>query len=58
MIGLNGVAYANIVEGATDTARYLIFFHETGNSVNDVGQPALMAGDIVIVDNCATHRNR
>ena len=26
--------------------------------MNDVGQPALMAGDIVIVDNCATHRNR
>ena len=26
MVGLNGVAYANVVEGATDTARYLIFF--------------------------------
>ena len=25
MVGLNGVAYANVVEGATDTARYLIF---------------------------------
>ena len=58
MVGLNGVAYANVVEGATDTARYLNFFHEAGNTVNDVGQPALMAGDIVIVDNCATHRNR
>ena len=36
MAGLNGLAYANVVEGATDTARYLIFFNETGNSVNDV----------------------
>ena len=26
--------------------------------MNDVGQPALVAGDIVIVDNCPTHRNR
>ena len=58
MIGLNGVAYASVVQGATDTERYLIFFHEAANSVNDVGQPALVAGDIVIVGNCATHRNR
>ena len=26
MVGLKGVAYANVVEGATDTARYLTFF--------------------------------
>ena len=39
MIGLNGVAYANVVQGATDTDRYLNFFHEAANSVNDVGQP-------------------
>ena len=58
MVSLNGIAYANVVEGATDTDRYLNFFHEAGNSVNDVGQPALVAGDIVIVDNCPTHRNR
>ena len=58
MIGLDGVAYANVVEGATDTDRYLNFFHEAANSVNDMGRPALVTGDIVIVDNCATHRNR
>ena len=56
MVSLNGIAYANVVEGATDTDRYLNFFHEAGNSVNDVGQPALVAGDIA--DNCPTHRNR
>ena len=48
MVGLNGRAYANVAQGATDTDRYLIFFHEAGNSVNDVGQPALMAGDNVL----------
>lgn len=58
MLGLNGIAYANVVEGATDTTRYLNFFHEASNSVDDYGNPALVAGDIVIVDNCATHRNR
>ena len=56
MIGLDGVAY--VVEGATDTDRYLNFFHEAANSVNDMGRHALFAGYIVIVDNCATHRNR
>lgn len=58
MIGLHGIAYANVVEGATDTTRYLNFFHEASNSVDDNGNPALVTGDIVIVDNCATHRNR
>jgi hypothetical protein len=58
MVGLNGIAYANVVEGATDTDRYLNFFHEAAHSVDDAGNPALTAGDIVIVDNCATHRNR
>ena len=58
MIGLQGIAYANVVEGATDTTRYLNFFHEASNSVNDIGIPALVTGDIVIVDNCPTHRNR
>ena len=58
MIGLYGIAYANVAEGATDTARYLNFFHQASNSVDDNGNPALVAGDIVIVDNCATHRNR
>ena len=48
----------NVVEGATDTDRYLNIFHEAANSVNDMGRPALATGDIVIVDNCATHRNR
>lgn len=58
MIGLNGVAYANVVLGATDTNRYLNFFHESANSVDNDGHPALITGDIVVVDNCATHRNR
>ena len=58
MIGLDGVAYANVVEGATDTDRYLNFFHKAANYVIDMGRHALFAGDIVIVDNCATHRNR
>ena len=58
MLGLNGVSYANVVQGATDTDRFLNFFHEAANSANDVGQPGLVTGDIVIVDNCPTHRNR
>ena len=57
LIGMEGVLYANIVHGATDTAEFLYFFNEAADGYTDSGVPVLQPGDIVVVDNCPTHHN-
>lgn len=58
LAGLDGLLYANTLQGASDTFEFLNFFHEAAQAVQPNGNPALMAGDIVVLDNCATHHNR
>ena len=56
LAGLNGVEYMNTVQGASDTIHFLQFFGEAGNAANmETGRPALEVGDILVMDNCATH---
>ena len=55
--GLDGVMYANTVNGASDTVEFLNFFAEASRSFQPDGNPVLMAGDIIVLDNCPTHHN-
>ena len=57
VVRLNGL-YADVVNGASNTQNYLEFWNDAATyGQNTDGSPILSAGDIVIVDNCATHRN-
>ena len=55
--GLDGVMYANTINGASDSIEFFIFFAEASRSFQPNGNAVLMAGDIVVMDNCATHHN-
>ena len=56
LCGLEGVLYANTVEGASDSMKFLNFFGEAGQVTTTNGNPAIGLGDYIILDNCATHR--
>lgn len=53
---LEGVLYANTVEGVSDSTNFLSFFAEAGQATTALGNPAIEFGDYIILDNCATHR--
>ena len=55
--GLDGIMYANTVDGASDTTEFLNFFAEASRSFQPNGNAVLMAGDIIVLDNCAPHHN-
>lgn len=56
LAGLDGVAYANTVNGASNTLHMLRFFDEASQAGNVVtGRPALEFGDIIVMDNCPMH---
>ena len=58
LLGLNGVSYANILQGASDTDTYIQFVWEAVNATTDNGDFALKPGDYLVVDNCPIHHNR
>ena len=48
--------YANIVDGASTTIHFLQFWGEAANAGDVItGKPALEVGEVVVMDNCATH---
>ncbi|XP_068675165.1 uncharacterized protein [Montipora foliosa] len=55
--GLEGVLYANTLDGASNTLEFLNFFDEATKATQINGNPVFMAGDILVLDNCAIHRN-
>lgn len=56
LAGLHGIEYMNTVHGASDTLEFLRFFGEAGSAANiETARLALEVGDIVVMDNCATH---
>lgn len=57
LAGLEGVLYANTLDGVSNTLEFLNFFDEATNATQINGNPVLMAGDILVLDNCATHHN-
>ena len=56
LCGLEGVLYANTLEGASNSIQFLNFFGEAGQVSNSNGNPAIEFGDYIVMDNCATHR--
>ena len=57
LAGLEGILYANTLDGASNTVDFLNFFNEAGNNVQRNGAPVLANGDIIVLDNCPTHHN-
>ena len=56
LAGLQGVEYANIVDGASNTIHFLQFWAEAAKAGDVItGRPALEVRDTVVMDNCATH---
>lgn len=55
LMGIEGVLYANTEDGASDTASFLNFWGEVGQSLMSNGQSILQYGDIIVLDNCAVH---
>lgn len=53
---LEGVLYANTVEGSSDAITFLDFFEEAGRATTDYGNPAIEFRDYIILDNCTSHR--
>ena len=57
LIGLHGVCYAKIIQGASNTDEYVQFFTEACEAYTEDGLPALSPGDYIVVDNASIHRN-
>lgn len=53
--GAEGIMYANTVNGASNTVKFLEFFAEASMNFQPDGRPILEYGDHVILDNCAIH---
>ena len=54
---VEGILYANTVDGATTTLDFLEFFGEASNNFLPNGEPVLRYGDHILQDNHATHHN-
>ena len=57
LAGLEGVLYPNTLDGASCTLEFLNFFDKATKATQIKANPVLMAGDILVLDNCATHHN-
>ena len=56
MCSLNGIEYAKVINGASNTVEFLQFFEEAGQSVNaTTGLPSLSVDDIIVMDNLSSH---
>ena len=57
LIGVNGVKYSDVIAGPSNTNEYLRFFVESTEAYDIDGQPVLVPGDTVVVDNAPFHRH-
>ena len=56
LAGVDGLKYANIVQGASNSIAFLRFFSEASQTVDpNTLRPVLEVGDIVVVYNFAAH---
>lgn len=56
LVGYDGLNYRNIIEGASYSVQFLLFFDEASQTVDPITQrPILEVSDIVVVDNLAAH---
>jgi len=57
LAGLEGVLYANTLQGVSNTLEFLNFFDEATKATQIIRNPVSVAGDILVLDNCTTHHN-
>ena len=56
LVSLNGIEYAKVIDGSTNTLEFLQFFDEAGQSLNETfGLPSIYPGDIIVMDNLSSH---
>ena len=56
LAGIDGVKYANMIQGASNTIEFLRFFAEALNTIDPgTRRPVMEVGDILVVDNLAVH---
>jgi len=56
LCSLEGIKYADVVQGAMHTIMFLDFFSQPLNSTNtSTGEPVLQVGGILVLDNRAAH---
>ena len=56
LAGVDGLKYANIVQGASNSVEFLRFFSDASQTVDpNTLRPVLEVGDILVVDNFAAH---
>ena len=58
LCGLDGVIYANTIDGSSNSITFLKFFEESSSISLPSGKPAYVYGDHIIMDNAPIHRNR
>lgn len=57
IIGITGVKYVKIIEGASDSGEYLQFIGEASQSYTNDGESVFQPGECLVVDNAPTHHN-
>lgn len=58
MCGLDGIIYANTIDGTSNSMTFLNFFDEASQVFLTDGKPPYIYGDRIIMDNAAIHHNR
>ena len=58
LCGLDGIIYANTIDGTSNSMTFLNFFEESSNGFLLDGNPPYNYGDHIIMDNVPIHRNR
>ena len=53
---LEGVLWANTVQGTSNSTQFLHFFGEAGKASNSNGNLALEFSNFIVMDNCTIHR--
>ena len=57
LIGLQGVLYANTLDGMSNTESFLNFWEEVYRNRMPNGEAILRYGDVIVFDNCPIHHN-
>jgi len=57
LAGLEGVLYANTLQGTFNTLEFLNFFDEAMKATKIIRNPVFVAGGILGLDKCTTHHN-
>ncbi|XP_062566090.1 uncharacterized protein LOC134228449 [Saccostrea cucullata] len=57
IVGITGVKYVSIIDGPSDTFKYVGFIGEAANSFTDEGERAFQLGDTLVIDNAPIHHH-